>query len=112
MSMADFSRHFDRIDVCDRSAHRDLRLDVREDDGCCGVTKVSMAGGRQEPSLIVRLALLQGCLYGCGSFWCCCQGIRTIYFGHRTSKELEYRKPFLPCARSDNAKAWKDESFV
>eukprot|EP00730_Choanoeca_flexa_P020378 TRINITY_DN9956_c0_g3_i3.p3 TRINITY_DN9956_c0_g3~~TRINITY_DN9956_c0_g3_i3.p3 ORF type:complete len:135 (+),score=18.80 TRINITY_DN9956_c0_g3_i3:1025-1429(+) len=92
MSMEDFNRHFDRIDVCDRSAHRDLCLDVREDDGSCGVVK--------------------GCMLGCAEYWCCCQGIRTIYCGHRTSKELTYEQPVLPCAKSKNARGWRDESMV
>eukprot|EP00730_Choanoeca_flexa_P020376 TRINITY_DN9956_c0_g2_i1.p2 TRINITY_DN9956_c0_g2~~TRINITY_DN9956_c0_g2_i1.p2 ORF type:complete len:133 (-),score=8.67 TRINITY_DN9956_c0_g2_i1:217-615(-) len=59
MSMEDFNRHFDRIDVCDRSAHRDLCLDVREDDGSCGVVKVSMV---QRASSLCPCVLIRYCV--------------------------------------------------
>ncbi|EDQ89661.1 uncharacterized protein MONBRDRAFT_8020 [Monosiga brevicollis MX1] len=90
MSMEDFALHFDRIDVCDRSVNRDLRLDVREDDGACGVVK--------------------GCCFDCGRYWCLCMGIRTLYLGHRTGETLDYHKPI--CACRDTGRGWQDSSIV
>lgn len=67
MSYTDFRKHYNRVYICDRTADDDLRLDIREDDGCLGPTK--------------------GCVTGCCRFWCCCQGCFTIFCGHVTSKE-------------------------
>lgn len=91
MPFDEFFHRFDRIDVCDRSAHNDLRLDVHEDEGLLGVCK--------------------GCCYGCTSFWFLCRGIRTIYCGHRTSTEVEYKKPICNCGKS-RGRAWTDTAIV
>jgi len=69
MEYKDFVSRFNTIDICDRTTKNDLRLDVNEEAGCTGP--------------------LVGCLVGCGSFWCCCQGVRTIYFGNQTSEDTE-----------------------
>ena len=91
MPFEEFSRRFDRIDVCDRSSHHDLRLDVHEDEGLLGVCK--------------------GCFFGCSSFWFLCRGIRTIYCGHRTSTDVEYQKPVCNCGR-ERGRAWTDTAIV
>ncbi|EGD74963.1 hypothetical protein PTSG_07188 [Salpingoeca rosetta] len=85
MSFSDFYSRFDRIDVCDRSAFRDLHLDVREDQGCPGVVK--------------------GCVHGCSTFWCLCRGLRVLYFGHRTSREVEYHAGPCSCMK-DTGRSW------
>jgi calpain-15 len=55
MEWADFTKHFQNIDVCHRSKGlRDVRLDIHEDDGCRG------------PVL--------GCIGGCCSYYCMCKG--------------------------------------
>merc|ERR1719440_1596823 len=59
MSWEDFSAIFEMIDICDRSTTFDLRLDVHEDYGSCGV--------------------VWGCLAGGCQYVLCCSGIRTIY---------------------------------
>jgi hypothetical protein len=69
MEYKDFAPRFNVIDICDRTTKNDLRLDVNEDAGCAGP--------------------LMGCMSGCGAFWCCCQGVRTIYFCNQTSEETE-----------------------
>lgn len=89
MSFDDFARSFDRIDVCDRSAHRDLRLDTHEDEGTCGACK--------------------GCMLGCMGFWCLCRGVRTLYFSHRSTPDVEYEPPICRCGR-DTGRGWVDDS--
>mmetsp|Transcript_7006 Transcript_7006/g.17882 ORF Transcript_7006/g.17882 Transcript_7006/m.17882 type:complete len:470 (-) Transcript_7006:265-1674(-) len=69
MEYRDFKRRFNTVDICNRTTKNDLRLDVNEDAGCTGP--------------------LVGCLGGCGAFWCCCAGLRTIYFGNQTSEDTE-----------------------
>jgi hypothetical protein len=69
MSYDDFARQFTAVEICDRTTKNDLCLDVGEGDGCFGPTA--------------------GCIGGCASFWCCCQGARTIYFGNSTSHKTE-----------------------
>lgn len=91
MTFDDFVEHFDRVEVCDRSSHRDLRLDVREDEGLMGVCK--------------------GCAVGCATYWCLCNGLRTIYCGHRTSTDVEYSAPLCSCTQ-DHGRGWKDNSVV
>eukprot|EP00854_Cymbomonas_tetramitiformis_P005783 gene5783-6975_t len=39
MSYTDFCKHYNRVYICDRTADDDLRLDIREDEGCLGPTK-------------------------------------------------------------------------
>ena len=58
---------FGHLDVCDRTTVQDLHLDVAEDLGNCG--------------------LCWGCALSTCCFFCFCRGIRTIYFGHRTTDE-------------------------
>ena len=49
---------FDKIDICDRTTKRDLRLDVDEDRGFCGI--------------------VLGCLKGLAEYICLCQGILVV----------------------------------
>lgn len=64
MSLDDFAKHFDNIDVCQRSKGvQDLYIDLHEGDGCLphcsGPTK--------------------GCSWGCCKFWCMCKGPCSLY---------------------------------
>ena len=72
MEWKDFSDIFSEIELCDRTTKRDLKLAVNEDMGCAGV-----AGG---------------CLGGCASFFCLCQGARVIYGGHNSTDETKSAK--------------------
>jgi len=63
---------FTQIDICDRTTKDDLRLDVNEDRGPCG------------------LAL--GATCGCARFFCLCGGVRQLYFGKRSSKRTKSTK--------------------
>ena len=63
---------FQQIDICDRTTKDDLRLDVNEDRGPCG------------------LAL--GATCGCARFFCLCGGVRQLYFGKRSSKRTKSTK--------------------
>jgi len=91
MELSDFVKYFDRIDVCDRSTHRDFRLDVREDEPCLGLCK--------------------GLVCGCSRFWCLCGGVRRIYCGHRTTNIVTY-DPLCKCNKN-MGKQWMDgESIV
>ena len=67
MPWQDFSRIFKRVDICDRTTKRDLRLNVHEDVGSCGV--------------------VAGCVAGIADFVLCCKGLRVIYGGHVSSGE-------------------------
>ena len=67
-----FSRIFKRVDVCDRTTSRDLRLNVNEDLGAAGV--------------------VVGCLQGLSEFVCLCKGLRVIYGGHRSTGETRSAK--------------------
>ena len=60
---------FHNIDICDRTTKRDLRLNVHEDLGLCGV--------------------VYGCLAGLADFTLCCRGLRAVYFGHNTTQETK-----------------------
>jgi len=60
-----FSKIYTRVQVCDRSTGRDLRLDVQEDFGSFGVVR--------------------GCLCGLSQYFCLCNGLRVIYGGHRST---------------------------
>jgi hypothetical protein len=44
MPWDEFSRIYTRVQVCDRSTGRDLKLDVKEDFGACGVVVGCCAG--------------------------------------------------------------------
>ena len=63
---------FHNIDICDRTTKDDLRLNVEEDMGMCGV--------------------LCGCLKGIFNFFCLCQGCVVLYFGNRTSTRTKSTK--------------------
>jgi hypothetical protein len=67
MKYEDFSRIFTNVDICDRTTKRDLRLEVNEDMGACGV--------------------VAGCLAGLGRFVLCCEGLRVIYGGRSSTGE-------------------------
>lgn len=56
MAFDDFRRVYTRVNVCDRTTANDASLDVREDDGSCGIVK--------------------GFCCGCAKFWCLCHGLR------------------------------------
>ena len=72
MPWEDFSRIFKRVDICDRTTKRDLRLEVNEDLGSCG--------------------LVAGCLGGLADFVLCCKGLRVIYGGHVSTGETRSAK--------------------
>ena len=63
---------FKQIDICDRTSKSDLRLNVEEDMGPCGI--------------------VCGSLKGLGQFYCLCQGVRYIYFGDRSSEKTKSSK--------------------
>ena len=65
MPWEEFSKIFKSVQICDRSTSRDLRLNVNEDSGSCGV--------------------VLGCLGGLARFFCLCKGLRVIYCGHRAT---------------------------
>eukprot|EP00578_Thalassiosira_sp_NH16_P010871 CAMPEP_0181122174 /NCGR_PEP_ID=MMETSP1071-20121207/25161_1 /TAXON_ID=35127 /ORGANISM="Thalassiosira sp., Strain NH16" /LENGTH=458 /DNA_ID=CAMNT_0023207103 /DNA_START=258 /DNA_END=1635 /DNA_ORIENTATION=- len=44
MTFEDFAKVYTRVNVCDRTTTNDASLDVNEDDGACGIEKVSAAG--------------------------------------------------------------------
>ena len=67
MSFDDFVNVYTRVNVCDRTTAHDWSLDVNEDKGSCGI--------------------VSGCLSGCFTYWCCCQGFINLYFGHQTTDE-------------------------
>jgi len=64
---SDWKKHYNNVQICHRTTKFDLHLDVREEDGCCGIVK--------------------GCVLGCGDFWCCCSGFRKIFLGERSKDE-------------------------
>jgi len=72
MPWDEFSRIYTRVQVCDRSTGRDLKLDVKEDFGACGV--------------------VVGCCAGCTEFCVCCKGLRVIYGGHRSDGKTRSAK--------------------
>ena len=72
MPWEDLSRIFKRVDICDRTTKRDLRLEVNEDLGSCG--------------------LVAGCLGGLADFVLCCKGLRVIYGGHVSTGETRSAK--------------------
>jgi len=86
----DWKANYDVIQICDRTTKHDLHLDVREDDGCCGIVK--------------------GCCLGACEFWLCCAGFRTIYLGTRTSAEIVEPTYCCGLCKSEQGKAWKAES--
>ena len=72
MPWEDFSRIFKRVGVCDRTTSSDLRLEVLEDYGACGV--------------------VLGCVAGLANYVLTCKGARTIYAGHRSTDETKSAK--------------------
>ena len=69
MEWSDFSKYFNKIQICDRDANKDLSLEIFEDYPKCG------------PMI--------GCLHGCASFWCKCNGCRVIYFGNEKGDAMK-----------------------
>jgi len=68
MEWKDFEAHFDVIDVCLRQISiDDITLDMMEDRGACGICC--------------------GCLTGCASYWCFCQGCCLLYFNRLCKKD-------------------------
>ena len=63
---------FQRIDICDRTTKDDLRLNVEEDMGACGVCV--------------------GSVLGLSRFLCLCQGVRYLYFEHTSSEKTKSAK--------------------
>jgi len=90
ISFKDWKKHYDVVQVCDRTTKGDLSLDVREDDGFCGI--------------------VQGCCIGAAEFWFCCEGFRTIYCGTRSSSDIVEPTYCCGLCKSDEGKAWKAES--
>lgn len=88
MSFADFSRHFDSIDICDRTVnYADFHLDVHENPKAACQHFFGPA---------------QGCVEGCFGFWCKCRGIRTLYCGNRSQDVL----------KKANDKGGRDDDFM
>ena len=52
MPWEDFSRIFKRVDICDRTTRRDLKLDIYEDMGMCGMLVGCLGGLAKWPSKI------------------------------------------------------------
>mmetsp|Transcript_5149 Transcript_5149/g.8268 ORF Transcript_5149/g.8268 Transcript_5149/m.8268 type:complete len:326 (-) Transcript_5149:37-1014(-) len=70
MQMSDFSKNFDMIDICHRhTGLSDLKLSTYEDEGCVGP--------------------LKGCIAGCGSYYCCCQGPAALCCPKESSTETQ-----------------------
>jgi hypothetical protein len=76
---------FRQIDVCDRTTKDDLRLDVAEDMGPCGVCV--------------------GALLGVSRYLCLCQGVRYLYFEQNSSEQTKSAKRGCGCCQADNAVA-------
>jgi len=60
---------FKQIDICDRTTKDDLRLDIEEDMGTCGICV--------------------GSALGLSAFCCLCQGVRYVYFGQKSSSKTK-----------------------
>jgi len=71
ISFDDFKRVYTRVNVCDRNTTKDASLDVREDNGACGI--------------------VVGFCCGCTKFWILCHGLRNLY-GHRSTDETRGTK--------------------
>lgn len=69
VDITDFWKYFDRIQVCDRSTKKDLRLNPYEE--------------------IPVFGPFYGFLTGIFKFWCLCRGIRVIYCGQHPSDNLK-----------------------
>ena len=67
MSFEHFVEFAKRIDICDRTTKHDLVLDYDHDHPLTGP--------------------VQGCVTGCASFWCLCQGPKHVYFGRQSSSK-------------------------
>jgi len=65
MAYDDFKNVYTRIEICDRSTHKDASLDVNEDKGSCGI--------------------FWGFCCGCLNFWVCCKGVANLYCSHETT---------------------------
>ena len=72
MTFEDFVKVYTRVNICDRTTTNDASLDVKEDDGPCGVVK--------------------GCCVGCAQFWCLCHGLRNLYGHQSTDKTLDAKE--------------------
>ena len=88
MEDKDFFKHYNVIQICDRSTIKNLHLDVREDEGQCGVVK--------------------GCCIGCGKYWCCCQGLCKIYLGRVSSHRTRKSSACCPCLKSGSGRSWRE----
>ena len=89
MEYKDFFKIYNVIQVCDRSTIKNLHLNVMEDQGQCGVIK--------------------GCCIGCGQFYCCCLGLRKIYFGRVSDASTRDNKKCCPCFKKSNGQSWREE---
>ena len=77
---------FTQVDICDRTTKDDLRLNVNEDMGACGVCA--------------------GATCGLASFFCGCQGVRYLYFEHNSSgKTKSSKRGCSQCCQADNVVA-------
>jgi len=72
MPIEEFSKIFTKVDFCDRTTKRDLKLQVHEGWGSCG--------------------LVAGCLGGLANFFCLCKGLRVIYCGQSSSSTTKSAK--------------------
>ena len=72
MHWDDFSKHFNGLDICNRSRGvRDLYLDLYEEDSC--------------PRHNIGPA--KGCFFGCLKFWLCFAGCKALYCGKIADKK-------------------------
>ena len=76
-----FEAGFKQIDICDRTTKDDLRLDIAEDMGACGICVGSAAG--------------------LSAFCCLCQGVRYIYFGQKSSATTKSAQRGCSCCAGD-----------
>jgi len=77
MPWEEFHAIFTCIDVCDRTTTRDLRLEINENIGPCGV--------------------VSACVSGVFCFVVGCRGLRTIYGGHTSSSDTKSAKASFCC---------------
>ncbi|GAB5359831.1 hypothetical protein AAMO2058_000576000 [Amorphochlora amoebiformis] len=67
IEFGDFKKTYTTIDICDRSANRDMALDANEEKGLCGV--------------------FSGCFLGCCAYWILCKGCYILYCTHQTEED-------------------------
>lgn len=80
MTLEDFVKFFDAVDIMDREVTiKDVVLTIDEADGPC-------------------LGPLKGCLGGCFSYWCCCEGASKLCCPHIASRDTVKVRRCCPCS--------------